>query len=503
MCRGEQIVAWLSPGAQVFQYDERVYAQPGWDPNRMVLGFLDDHTILASFDPDFVFEGLHPAEAEDAPPHMLAQAFADADPVAHALVVADMHRLTHFIRATSHNGPVPWIERIGPLQRASRVRISVNLCEPEGLVIHVQNDLPADRDEPGKLARAALFPNVASALATFREVLGEDSAEQIQSVEQRFMAILQETTLQVSETACTIKSRHLPPAVDVLKLAAEFGALTLDRLRTVTADLRFSVNMRLIELGMDNYALVLKLPHDIMSEEGKALLSWRVALLPYVEEIDLYRQFHLDEPWDSEHNLKLMKHMPRVYQSRGKSEPTKTSIQRVIGAGTGGAATSLGEIQDKSHVLALIESDERVEWTRPVDHVFDPENPANNLRPAGSFGVMYDGSVVCVSPKTDVELLRSAFLNDGREFDVERLLYRAGPLAHYSRQRMPGDRATSNWANSWLGWTARKNRKSLTRSKRSTNLSRKRPIPVHRRSSTRPPHCSTPGHRWTGHSRCA
>src|SRR3972149_4277670 len=46
-------------------------------------------------------------------------------------------------------------------------------------------------------------------------------------------------------------------------------------------------------------------PPAIRDKEGKPLLSWRVAILPYVEESGLYKQFHLDEPWDSPHNLAL------------------------------------------------------------------------------------------------------------------------------------------------------------------------------------------------------
>src|SRR5262249_46626675 len=56
------------------------------------------------------------------------------------------------------------------------------------------------------------------------------------------------------------------------------------------------------------------LPADAISpRDGKPLLSWRVAILPYVEANDLYKQFHLDEPWDSDHNKKLIPKMPKFY----------------------------------------------------------------------------------------------------------------------------------------------------------------------------------------------
>ena len=49
-------------------------------------------------------------------------------------------------------------------------------------------------------------------------------------------------------------------------------------------------------------------------KDGKALLSWRVLLLPYLEQRELYDQFHLDEAWDSPHNKPLIDKMPRVFQ---------------------------------------------------------------------------------------------------------------------------------------------------------------------------------------------
>src|SRR5262249_9733230 len=43
----------------------------------------------------------------------------------------------------------------------------------------------------------------------------------------------------------------------------------------------------------------------------------RVALLPYLGEGDLYRQFRLDEPWDGSHNQALLRRMPAIYAPVG------------------------------------------------------------------------------------------------------------------------------------------------------------------------------------------
>ena len=77
-------------------------------------------------------------------------------------------------------------------------------------------------------------------------------------------------------------------------------------------------------------------PAAIVDRKGKKLLSWRVMILPYIEQDNLYRQFKLDEPWDSEHNKKLIPLMPKVYADpRGPAEPGKTYYKVFVGKDAG------------------------------------------------------------------------------------------------------------------------------------------------------------------------
>ncbi len=75
-------------------------------------------------------------------------------------------------------------------------------------------------------------------------------------------------------------------------------------------------NIEQIILALHNYHDVNKClpPVMIADEDGKPLHSWRVLLLPYIEEMSLYEQIRLDEPWDSEHNKQFHDRVPRVYQ---------------------------------------------------------------------------------------------------------------------------------------------------------------------------------------------
>ena len=82
------------------------------------------------------------------------------------------------------------------------------------------------------------------------------------------------------------------------------------------AQLRTSQNnLKQMALAFHNYAATYNgaLPNNVYDQNGKPLLSWRVLILPYIEEEKLYKEFKLDEPWDSEHNKKLIARMPKLY----------------------------------------------------------------------------------------------------------------------------------------------------------------------------------------------
>ncbi|MEI8021594.1 MAG: DUF1559 domain-containing protein, partial [Schlesneria sp.] len=68
-------------------------------------------------------------------------------------------------------------------------------------------------------------------------------------------------------------------------------------------------------------------------QEGPIGLSWRVHLLPYLDQAPLYRQFKLDETWDSEHNKKLIEKMPAIFKSPGVEDAGKTAVHVFTGPG--------------------------------------------------------------------------------------------------------------------------------------------------------------------------
>ncbi|MDX1947797.1 MAG: DUF1559 domain-containing protein [Pirellulaceae bacterium] len=173
--------------------------------------------------------------------------------------------------------------------------------------------------------------------------------------------------------------------------------------------------------------------------DGKPLLSWRVALLPFIEEKALFDQFRLDEPWDSEHNKKLIPRMPRTFLAPGsRAAPGMTTYLGVGGkAGVLGApripakpdrpATGLPNgigmaqvVDGTSNTIAIVEaSDEAaVIWTKPEEWVPDQENPLKGLiglRPNGFSAGFVDGHVQFIARGIDLQMLRALFTRDGGE----------------------------------------------------------------------------------------
>jgi prepilin-type processing-associated H-X9-DG protein len=146
-------------------------------------------------------------------------------------------------------------------------------------------------------------------------------------------------------------------------------------------------------------------------KQGKPLLSWRVHMLPYLDQEALYKQFRLDEPWDSEHNKKLIPLMPKLYANpSGPARPGMANYLAVCGKGLmfdGEKGRNAADITDgTSQTVMVVEADDdrAVIWTRPDDWQFDPRQPMAGLGGAhpGGFNVLFaDGSVRFLSKSID------------------------------------------------------------------------------------------------------
>lgn len=135
-------------------------------------------------------------------------------------------------------------------------------------------------------------------------------------------------------------------------------------------------NMKHLMLAMHNHHDAFNgLPAPaIYSRDGKPLLSWRVAILPFIEQDSLYKRFKLDEPWDSEHNRKLIPLMPRTFAPEGENlQPGHTPYVVPVGKQTmffGPKGGKFSDVTDgTSNTVALIQvpANRAVTWTSPED----------------------------------------------------------------------------------------------------------------------------------------
>jgi RNA polymerase sigma factor (sigma-70 family) len=185
-------------------------------------------------------------------------------------------------------------------------------------------------------------------------------------------------------------------------------------------------NLKQIGLAMHNYHDTYgRLPPPaIVDKDGKPLLSWRVAILPFIEQDNLYRQFKLDEPWDSEHNKKLMAQMPSVYApTKGPvKDPSGTYYQVFIGKDTvfepGEKITLISITDGTSNTLMVVEAADTVSWTKPEDLTFDPKKPLPKLGaefPDTFLAGFCDGSVRQLPRNLDANTLRALITRNGGE----------------------------------------------------------------------------------------
>lgn len=235
------------------------------------------------------------------------------------------------------------------------------------------------------------------------------------------------------------------PKVEEARLSIAFGedepeiAFMRDFLPAMTQKMRNESyrssrmnSFKQIALGMLNYenargSLPAASSYD---PEGKPLLSWRVYVLPYMEQQALFNQFHLDEPWDSEHNRKLIDQMPELF-----ADPDPT-IRAAIGDkgrttyvvpvdedllfGSKEGLTFKEMIDGTSNTILAVEvvPERAVVWTKPADWEVDLADALKGVKRDDREGFVAgwcDGSVRYLSNEIDPTVLKKLLTPAGGE----------------------------------------------------------------------------------------
>lgn len=190
-------------------------------------------------------------------------------------------------------------------------------------------------------------------------------------------------------------------------------------------------------------------PPAITDKDGKPLLSWRVAILPYMDNAyinnnggpgekpingpkELYALFKLDEPWDGPNNKKLIDKLPSLYRAPWSAIPYqqssigKTMVMAAAGKGAifdpTAKKVSEGDVRDGTKqtllLLQLEEPGHAVYWSKPsdVELTADGKLPADGPNLAKRLAVVYaDGSAHTLANGIDLKALHGAVTRDGGE----------------------------------------------------------------------------------------
>lgn len=175
-------------------------------------------------------------------------------------------------------------------------------------------------------------------------------------------------------------------------------------------------NLKQLGLAMHNYHDTHKKfpPPAVVGPDGKTLHSWRVAVLPFLGQRELYNQYRRNEPWDSAHNKTILSKMPAVFRHPNDAgNSTFSSYYGLVGTGTVFGKTTGVRIRDiidgTSNSIMVVESKRKIPWTKPEDIPFDvnkmPELKLGGFH-SGMFHVlMCDGATRAMPVKVDAKLL--------------------------------------------------------------------------------------------------
>jgi hypothetical protein len=167
-------------------------------------------------------------------------------------------------------------------------------------------------------------------------------------------------------------------------------------------------------------------PAYLADERGKPMHSWRVLILPYLEQNDLYKEYRFSEPWDGPNNRQLASRIPRVYVLYGEPWPgnVTTNYLAVVGRDTFwqvSTGLSVEAVKDgRGHAILIVENKGAdVHWMEPRDLLFaEMDFTLNSARGISSRYVdpavaMGDGIVIRLTKEMEPATLRAMLTING------------------------------------------------------------------------------------------
>jgi hypothetical protein len=315
----------------------------------------------------------------------------------------------------------PDAEQFKPLLKATVALATVELGKTTRGHLRVRFPGEAEAQAGEKSLKAAL-EIVVGQLGRMIKGLGKDEdVKELAALLRKVEADLKASPLKRDKEEITAT---LTIKIDQAQLGA-IAVVAVQRVRMAAARIQSMNNLKQLALAMHNYmdstgAFPAAALYD---KDGKAILSWRVQLLPYLDQNELYKEFKLDEAWDSPHNKKLLAKMPRLFASPiSKAKPGETHYQAFVGPSAGFEGKRGIHIRDisdgTSNTIMFAEASKAVPWTKPEDLPYDPKKPLpkiGGLWKDGFIAAFFDGSVRFLPSKMKETTLRAYITRNGGE----------------------------------------------------------------------------------------
>jgi beta-lactamase regulating signal transducer with metallopeptidase domain len=339
-------------------------------------------------------------------------------------VAIDVTAFREELGAVQRNPSAAPLAGFAPLWEEARVVVAgANFSK--GLTIQL-NAVCGDEAGAGKVAETA-----GAAITFLRNILGQvrgqvaGAAGDEATVAKRLLGIgdelLQSVQVKREQSVVSVQASSATDAAAAV--ATLLPAVTAAREAARRTQSRN--NLKQIALAMHNYhdAQGCFPPAVLYGPDGKTPYSWRVALLPYLDQGAQYQQYRFDEPWDGPNNRKLLAQVPPVLRcSNAAGDPSHTSYFVLTGPDTvfsGAKGKSIRDIVDgTSNTVLAVESNLAVPWTKPEDIVYDATKPLpkfGGLYQGGFNTALCDGAVRFISSNVDEKSMRALITAAGAE----------------------------------------------------------------------------------------
>jgi hypothetical protein len=234
---------------------------------------------------------------------------------------------------------------------------------------------------------------------------------------------------EIEEGVVVTRMYHLEELVMILGLAV-MSSNPMEEIQAILPRPVTEANLETLAIAVHSYEAVhRRVPTRVVRDKNdKPLLSWRVLLLPYIGEEQLYSQFRLDEAWDSEHNLKLLDKMPKVFANPNadlqvgytsylapygyteRREQTAWDVEPLL-------LRQVGDGLANTAAIVEVEPSSAVPWTKPEDFDLRERSLVEFLGepPAGGWVVMLDTTCYDLSRWQDNRKLKAVLTVNGGE----------------------------------------------------------------------------------------